>query len=560
MKLMRKYIIFFFSVISILCGCLSCTRTSEKEADEATAMPVLMQGDSKWSFYGADGIFQYEDSIDGVPSLVINGIYSLQNPDGTYSLWRAGEKPELVEGCDRLISVGWNNDNLIPVCRPGSRISVIDPAGRKKFEIGPVDGAEIMETSIAFHDGYLMIITTDGKYGYVDKSGKVVIKPRYYAAANFGEGRAMVEIPGKRQSDHRLYRFIGLDGATLFDIPDSIRLETFRYHDGRVVARTVSGRVGFLEDDGRFSPALPQADGVGNYNKRYYAFVARGKWGVASFDGDIHIEPAYQTIEMLPDQSFLVQDAMRRYHVLDRNGIEKFDFEGCSYVSFARGFGFICKSSGGTYLLNKNGRRDTDRVFAKVSLNRSASKVVRSQWYNPSDIYAQLRDKISPYGVDKFKIGMPAYVFFQGDPTIEHLVKYFEPQLFQDGNTIKFGVRVISDRPLVRKIPGRSEGSEYEFDKNAVIKIVQIDISMEHDSWRSGQIDFANTMRNKGYSLVKAVERNGVSYRLYKAMDNEMLVFYSEPQKRVRIYVLDEDTAVDIKRSVFEGAPGIPDL
>ena len=554
--MIRKSIIYFFSAVLLM----GCSRGNREHDAEVTDMPVLMQGDRNWSFYGSDGLFMYEDSIEGMPSLVINGMYSQINPDGTYSLWRAADKPELVEGCGHLLSVGWNHDNLIPVCHPNSRITVIDPSGKKKFEIGPVDGAEIMESSLAFHDGRLMIVTTDGKYGYIDTSGKVVIKPRYYAAANFGEGKAMVEIPGKRQSDHRLYRFIGLDGTTLFDIPDSIRLETFQYHDGRVVARTVSGRVGFLEADGHFQGALPEADGVGNYNSRYYAFVAEGKWGVASFDGDIYIQPAYQTVEMLPDQSFLVQDVMRTYHVLDRNGIEKFGFDRCSYVSFAPGFGFICKSPDGTFILNKNGRRDTERTFSKVSRNRSASKVVRSQWYNPSDIYAQLRDKISPYGVDKFKIGMPAYVFLREEPSVEYLVNYTEPRLFLDGETVRFGVRVIADRPLARKFPGRSVGSEYEFDRDALIKIVQIDITMEHDSWRSGQIDFANTMRNKGYSLVKAVDRNGVSYRLYKAMDNEMLVFYSESQKRVRIYVLDEDTAVDIKRSVFDGTSGIPDL
>jgi hypothetical protein len=37
----------------------------------------------------------------------------------------------------------------------------------------------------------------DGKYGYIDKTGKIVIKPQFDFAESFSEGLAWVSISGK---------------------------------------------------------------------------------------------------------------------------------------------------------------------------------------------------------------------------------------------------------------------------------------------------------------------------------------------------------------------------
>ncbi len=541
-------------LLSVLC---SCEKKPGASTPRLTDLPVLIKNEKNWSLYHLDGTFLCENSLDGMPSLVINDIFSRVNPDSTYSLWRVEDKPVVVNGCRRLLSVGWNNSGLIPVCTPGARIQIIDTLGNIKFTLNPIDGVEIMETALTFWDDMLRIITVDGKYGFVDRQGKVVIAPKYYVALDFSEGKALVEIPGKTSDSRRLYRFIDKTGRTLFDVPDSIRLETFRYRYDKVVAHTVSGRVGFLNKEGKFENVIPDAEGIGNYNSKYYAFVIDGRWGVADFKGRIKIPAQYQTIEMLPDESFLVLPHHGKYLVLDCNGIQKFEFDESSYVKFVPKIGFICKTPKGFKILNKNGRREVPEYFKNISLNRSASKAVRSQWYNPSSIFSQLGDKISAYGVGKFKIGLPYYHFIRKDASKDLVTTKRIPELFVNSDSVKFRVTAYTNKPIAKYIATKEGAHQYEFNKDALLKILQIDIFMKKDTWRSEQLAFETAMLNKGYAHIKTIDRGGVSYHLYKHAHTELLVFYSEPQKQVRIYVVDEDSAYNIKQKVLK-YPGIP--
>ncbi|MEE1023313.1 MAG: WG repeat-containing protein [Muribaculaceae bacterium] len=529
-----------------------CERKIPDGRPHPSDMPVKIIGQEKWSFFTNDGFIIHEDMQSGIPSLVINSLYSVKNEDNTFSLYNIGKgtTPELI--AEGLKCVGWNNDNLIPASRRNSRIFVMGADGKKAFDVNPVDNTEIMETSLAFSDGLLMIITTDGKYGYIDTKGNVRIRPKYYAASNFSEGKAMVEIPGERIGDHRLYRFIDTQGNTVFNIPDSIRLETFRYVCGRVVARTASGRQGFLDHKGVFNFAISSADGIGTYDERYYVYLDNGAWGVASFKGKIIVKPEYLNVELLPDQAFLVQDMKGNYKVLDRNGIEKLDFTEYSYVKYVNGFGFICKIPEGTVLLNKNGKPVVDKTLSDVRLNRSASIAIRSDWYNPSNVYSQVADKITSFGVGKFKIGMPMYVFVRNEPSKDYTMRRFiRPDIFTGDSLVKFETAVYTTSPIAVAKAENSKGIRYEFNKNNRVNMIQIDMQLKHDGWRSAQLEFANSMRSKGYALVNTMESDGISKRYYKGMENVLIVIYDEHKKHVRIMLLDAAMAAPYRKTLF---------
>ncbi len=74
----------------------------------------------------------------------------------------------------------------------------------------------------------------------------------------------MVEIPGKKQSDRRLYRFIDTKGNTLFDIPAHLRLGNVQLQV-RTCGGTHGKRRNGIRRFHRRVPqnAIPEAIGIG---------------------------------------------------------------------------------------------------------------------------------------------------------------------------------------------------------------------------------------------------------------------------------------------------------
>src|SRR5579871_4742396 len=64
-----------------------------------------------------------------------------------------------------------------------------------------------------FSEG-LAAIKVDGQYGYIDKSGKMVIKPQFWEAADFSEGKALVRFLGKPG-----FNFIDKTGKIRINLP-----------------------------------------------------------------------------------------------------------------------------------------------------------------------------------------------------------------------------------------------------------------------------------------------------------------------------------------------------
>lgn len=66
-------------------------------------------------------------------------------------------------------------------------------------------GTEYGNYAFPFSEGMAVIIDKDGKYGYINKKGEMIVKPQFEEAGNFSEGVASVFSDGK-------LNFIGKDG------------------------------------------------------------------------------------------------------------------------------------------------------------------------------------------------------------------------------------------------------------------------------------------------------------------------------------------------------------
>lgn len=83
--------------------------------------------------------------------------------------------------------------------------------GSKAFELNIAEKYQYEITNMMFSDGLIYYIDENGKYGFVDYYGNVVIEAKYdWVARNFENGVAVCMNEGK-------YEFINKNGTTIFD-------------------------------------------------------------------------------------------------------------------------------------------------------------------------------------------------------------------------------------------------------------------------------------------------------------------------------------------------------
>ena len=147
------------------------------------------------------------------------------------------------------------------------------------------------EQSPASETGPLFLVRKDGKQGYIDKTGKLIIAPRYDRALRFFDGLASVLVGGKRGYIDKTGRLVI---APRYD-------DTWLFHEG-LAAVKVDGKWGYIDKTGKMVIA-PQYEGAGPFYQGLAVVTVGGhrqsgrlvgeKQGYIGKTGQIVIRPQY---------------------------------------------------------------------------------------------------------------------------------------------------------------------------------------------------------------------------------------------------------------------------
>jgi len=157
-----------------------------------------------------------------------------------------------------------------------------------QFEFGaPSYNSYYNSHLIDFSEG-LAAIVLKGKYGFIDKTGSVVIQPEYDNVFPFSQGLAAAKTNGK-------WIFIDKTGEVVIQ-PGFDNVQPFS--EG-LAAVEVDGEWGFIDNDGRvivnfqFMNAAQPNDVVLSFNDGLAAVQVDSKWGYINNTGQIVIQPQY---------------------------------------------------------------------------------------------------------------------------------------------------------------------------------------------------------------------------------------------------------------------------
>jgi len=175
-----------------------------------------------------------------------------------------------------------------------------------------------------------LVVKQDGRYGYIDHQGNILIKPRFYWGGEFSDGLASVYVCG---------RVVSIDAS------GNIRPHRIT-PAGTLVPRQKETKVGFIDAAGHFKIA-PTFDDALPFSEGLAAVKVGEKWGFVDIAGHQVIEPRFEGAYYFYEGVAIAEIGGGKV-LIDRKGkvlISGFDLqdiaEGRVLVLVGRNLGFI---------------------------------------------------------------------------------------------------------------------------------------------------------------------------------------------------------------------------
>lgn len=156
----------------------------------------------------------------------------------------------------------------------------------------------------------LFWVREDGKYGYIDKTGKVVIKPQFENTTGFNEGLAATKLGGK-------YGYIDLKGnwaiKPQFDF-------TYMFSDGLAMVE-IDKKSAWIDKTGKIVIAARAFEKTAiGFKEGRLAVKKDGKWGYIDKTGKMIVAPQFQEAKEFSGGVAQVVTEGHQHHWIDANG------------------------------------------------------------------------------------------------------------------------------------------------------------------------------------------------------------------------------------------------
>lgn len=403
---MKQHLILFSLVTVLLTPLIACNKVEEQPNMKVSFVPVMVSRE-KWSFVNENGEVLFEDEFKTQPTVVYNGCFGLREGEKLSLNKIKGDRYDVVGDMDGLISLGYMEEDLIPATLPNQRIVVYDKNGKKKFELTPVNSQEVLACSAGFSDGALRFTVEDGRIGFFDNSGKVLIKPNYSWAGDFSEGLAVV-----RKDDSDSYLVINKKGDTVFRLKSGQYPSSNYFENGFLIVRDEERTV-LYDKKGEIVKFPSKIKYIQSTNGKYVIFANEDyELGVADMKGEVIIRPKYNHIEFDGNNFMAVRDD--ECMILNASGEELSKWDYKMATPYGK-FGYFVYSGSRYALVNGQGKEKGKEDFYEINLSqRSFNDIVTSDYFDVNAVAKSLTDIITSNGVGEYKLGSSASSVFNG--------------------------------------------------------------------------------------------------------------------------------------------------
>lgn len=495
----------------------SCNKSSDDPFAEVDLLPVRMTEDGKWSMINDKGEIVYDSEFKEEPTLSVNGYFSVKEGE-TYTLYKSTEKsPTAVDGCEKLKGVGaMSDDGLVPIVKTHERITVVDGSGKKKFELAPAAGKEIVSCAPTFTDGMLRVQNEDGKYGFYDGSGKLLINATYDQAGFFADGVVVVGKEYKSEKDSTetkmRYEVIDKKGNTVFKLKDGQTPMSQMMDYGYLPVTQDDGEKIFLYDRKGETIKIPsKLKSITGYTDKYIVYLSDdNQYGIADMEGEVLIRPKYDDIEFLDKEgTFLAKKGEKEYVVIDNKGevLQTCDdYEDLRYLGH---FGFLGKDGKTWDLLDeefKEKGKDNFYDYSATIFSTDSYGEIESDYFNITGVAESLVGLITGNGIKDYALGASPASLLKGESPnrYEYTNSYSPDEPLKKGYRYTINAQLqFTDRLANSTWNSNNYEWIYSWNPEAKLSMIALSVNAYSELGQEAYDAVCKELTGKGYKLVK---------------------------------------------------------
>lgn len=486
---------------AILLGLTSCSSGGDTETIDL--LPVQTNREGRWSMIDSKGNIVYDSEFENMPTMVINGCFSVKENDG-YALYRAGGKnPEVVNGCENLNAVGIMEDGLVPIVRQEKRIEIVNKSGETVFELSPIDSVEVFSCENKFNNGLLAVMTTDYKCGFVDKSGKLVIPCIYDSASSFENGYSIVSKRNEEGAGTETYYVIDTSGDVEFKIGQSMSTPVF--FCGYVLTSN-DDHYNLVDMDGDEHKLPSKLRFLRDMKDDMIIYQDEdGNSGLATLEGEILIRPKYYSLQFAFDGSLIAKKEPESHEVLilDTDGDEKQTLD-MDEIHVIAGFGYLGAEGRSFTVIDDEFKEVCKEEFYGRS-DSKASGTIQSDYVNREIAADKFVSSIldDGMGVKECKFGQTAESLMAEESPRNYA---HASEGFYKSEDICMSFRMQGKYFFTMNMASFSEnGGYYKYEWNPSSKLCMLLLTLDcpREWGMPGHMALLNSMKKKGFSIIK---------------------------------------------------------
>ena len=412
---MKKFLNYTKCILVLLITSIvaSCGNSSKNSA--ITHIPVQLKIDGNWSLLDIEtGAILFEGEFKKTPSVVTEGVFTTRNDKGEIFYNKIEDEKVFKQIAGPFKSASLMNQGLAIVCKSESHLSAINDKGEDVFTLDPQDGIVIKQAGQCI-DGLIKFEDENHLWGFLDKNGKIAIKPQFDYVDDFHNGLARATMHSDNKDKFVIINKSGeveseIDKGLVGHLGNGIvaysdnKKEFGVLKIGKVVEKKISA-------SSKFEIISVQNDDI------FYA--SENSWGLLNEDGEILIRAKYEFLTRLDGETFLgiKKDGKDvEYEILNAKGevVKKDEIDSRNYGAFnLHSNGRVMLKDGKEFqLINAKGEnvgnnpvKEWGGVNDIIRIESNMSDLVESDYFDWAKI-DEMIESIKSGSLSGFTVGM----------------------------------------------------------------------------------------------------------------------------------------------------------